>query len=137
AGDRRLPHAAQPARIFSRPAGRPNHPPPGLPRRCEEQGMVAVVRGRRPGRERVPQISGRAGAQLDRSPGRPMTSLRSFLFNILFALWTAFIFVASLPTLVLPRGACWWMGGLWVRGALLLLGRSSGSGTACAASSIA
>ncbi len=50
-----------------------------------------------------------------------MTTLRSFLFNILFALWTALIFVLSLPTLVLPRGAVWWMGGLWVRGALLLL----------------
>jgi 1-acyl-sn-glycerol-3-phosphate acyltransferase len=50
-----------------------------------------------------------------------MTTLRSFLFNLLFALWTAFIFVASLPTLVLPRSAAWWMGGLWVRGALLLL----------------
>jgi 1-acyl-sn-glycerol-3-phosphate acyltransferase len=50
-----------------------------------------------------------------------MTTLRSLLFNLLFALWTAFIFVVSLPTLVLPRSACWWMGGLWVRGALLLL----------------
>ena len=50
-----------------------------------------------------------------------MTTLRSLLFNLLFALWTALIFVLSLPTLVLPRGACWWMGGLWVRGALLLL----------------
>jgi 1-acyl-sn-glycerol-3-phosphate acyltransferase len=50
-----------------------------------------------------------------------MTTLRSFLFNVLFALWTTLIFVLSLPTLVLPRGAVWWMGGLWVRGALLLL----------------
>ena len=50
-----------------------------------------------------------------------MTTLRSFLFNLLFALWTALIFILSLPTLVLPRGAVWWMGGLWVRGALLLL----------------
>lgn len=50
-----------------------------------------------------------------------MTTLRSLLFNILFALWTGLIFVLSLPTLVLPRGAVWWMGGLWVRGALLLL----------------
>jgi 1-acyl-sn-glycerol-3-phosphate acyltransferase len=57
-----------------------------------------------------------------------MTSLRSFLFNILFALWTAFIFVAALPTLVLPRSACWWMGGLWVRGALLLLRAAVGLG---------
>ncbi len=50
-----------------------------------------------------------------------MTTIRSLLFNLLFALWTALIFVLSLPTLVLPRGAIWWMGGLWVRGALLLL----------------
>jgi len=50
-----------------------------------------------------------------------MTTLRSLLFNFLFALWTGLIFVLSLPTLVLPRGAVWWMGGLWVRGALLLL----------------
>lgn len=50
-----------------------------------------------------------------------MTTFRSFLFNILFALWTALIFVLSLPTLALPRSAVWWMGGLWVRGALLLL----------------
>jgi 1-acyl-sn-glycerol-3-phosphate acyltransferase len=50
-----------------------------------------------------------------------MTTIRSLLFNILFALWTALIFILSLPTLVLPRSACWWMGGLWVRGALLLL----------------
>jgi len=32
-----------------------------------------------------------------------MTTLRSFLFNLLFALWTALIFILSLPTLVLPR----------------------------------
>jgi len=50
-----------------------------------------------------------------------MTTARSLLFNILFALWTALIFLLSLPTLVLPRSAAWWMGGLWVRGALLLL----------------
>jgi len=50
-----------------------------------------------------------------------MTTVRSLLFNVLFALWTALIFILSLPTLVLPRSACWWMGGLWVRGALLLL----------------
>ena len=50
-----------------------------------------------------------------------MTTVRSLLFNILFTLWTALIFLLSLPTLVLPRSAAWWMGGLWVRGALLLL----------------
>lgn len=57
-----------------------------------------------------------------------MTILRSFLFNLLFALWTAFIFVVSLPTLLLPLGAAWWMGGLWVRGALLLLRATVGLG---------
>jgi 1-acyl-sn-glycerol-3-phosphate acyltransferase len=57
-----------------------------------------------------------------------MTTLRSFLFNLLFALWTAFIFIVSLPTLVLPRSAAWWMGGLWVRGALLLLRATVGLG---------
>ena len=57
-----------------------------------------------------------------------MTTLRSLLFNLLFALWTAFIFVVSLPTLVLPLSAAWWMGGLWVRGALLLLRATVGLG---------
>ena len=57
-----------------------------------------------------------------------MTTLRSFLFNLLFALWTALIFILSLPTLVLPRSAVWWMGGLWVRGALLLLRATVGLG---------
>lgn len=57
-----------------------------------------------------------------------MITLRSFLFNLLFALWTAFIFLVSLPTLALPLGAAWWMGGLWVRGALLLLRATVGLG---------
>jgi len=57
-----------------------------------------------------------------------MTALRSLLFNILFALWTGLIFALSLPTLVLPRSAVWWMGGLWVRGALLLLRATVGLG---------
>jgi 1-acyl-sn-glycerol-3-phosphate acyltransferase len=57
-----------------------------------------------------------------------MTTIRSLLFNILFALWTALIFIFSLPTLVLPRSAAWWMGGLWVRGALLLLRATVGLG---------
>lgn len=57
-----------------------------------------------------------------------MTTLRSLLFNLLFALWTAFIFIVSLPTLVLPLSAAWWMGGLWVRGALLLLRATVGLG---------
>lgn len=50
-----------------------------------------------------------------------MTTLRSLLFNILFAGWTGIIFLVSLPTLLLPRRAVWAMGRLWVRGSLLLL----------------
>jgi len=52
---------------------------------------------------------------------RPMTSLRSLLFNLLFAAWTILIFVISLPTLLMPTGATWTMGRLWVRGGLALL----------------
>jgi 1-acyl-sn-glycerol-3-phosphate acyltransferase len=51
----------------------------------------------------------------------PMTTLRSFLFNVLFAAWTGIIFLISLPTLFMPRPAVWAMGRLWVRGSLLLL----------------
>lgn len=50
-----------------------------------------------------------------------MTALRSLLFNLLFGLWTAIIFVVSLPTLLLPRDAAWAMGRLWVCGMTLLL----------------
>ena len=50
-----------------------------------------------------------------------MTTLRSLAFNILFAVWTGIIFLVSLPTLLMPRRAVWAMGGLWVRGSLLLL----------------
>ncbi len=50
-----------------------------------------------------------------------MTTLRSLLFNLLFALWTGIIFLISLPTLFMPRTAVWKMGGLWVRGSLFLL----------------
>jgi len=50
-----------------------------------------------------------------------MTTLRSLLFNILFGAWTAVMFVAGLPTLVLARGATWAMGRLWIRGGVLLL----------------
>jgi 1-acyl-sn-glycerol-3-phosphate acyltransferase len=50
-----------------------------------------------------------------------MTVFRSLLFNALFAVWTGIVFLASLPTLLLPRVAVWAMGRLWVRGALLLL----------------
>ena len=50
-----------------------------------------------------------------------MTTLRSLLFNIVFAAWTGIVFLISLPTLLMPRRAVWSMGRLWVRGSLLLL----------------
>jgi 1-acyl-sn-glycerol-3-phosphate acyltransferase len=50
-----------------------------------------------------------------------MTTLRSLVFNVLFAVWTGIIFLISLPTLLMPRWAVWAMGRLWVRGSLLLL----------------
>ncbi|HET6222611.1 MAG TPA: 1-acyl-sn-glycerol-3-phosphate acyltransferase, partial [Dongiaceae bacterium] len=50
-----------------------------------------------------------------------MTALRSLTFNLLFAIWTALIFVVSLPALLMPRAAVWAMGRLWVAGALALL----------------
>jgi len=55
-------------------------------------------------------------------------TLRSLLFNILFAAWTGIIFLISLPTLLMPRPAVWAMGGLWVRGSLLLLRATTGLG---------
>lgn len=57
-----------------------------------------------------------------------MTIARSLLFNLLFALWTGIMFVASLPTLLLPPGAAWAMGRLWVRGMALLLLATVGLG---------
>jgi 1-acyl-sn-glycerol-3-phosphate acyltransferase len=50
-----------------------------------------------------------------------MTTLRSLLFNVLFAAWTGIVFLVSLPTLLMPRRAVWAMGRLWVSGSLLLL----------------
>jgi 1-acyl-sn-glycerol-3-phosphate acyltransferase len=50
-----------------------------------------------------------------------MTTLRSLLFNLLFATWTGIIFLVSLPTLVMARPAVWAMGRLWVSGSLRLL----------------
>jgi len=50
-----------------------------------------------------------------------MSTLRSLLFNLLFAAWTGLIFVVSLPTLLMPASATWAMGRLWVRGGLALL----------------
>jgi 1-acyl-sn-glycerol-3-phosphate acyltransferase len=50
-----------------------------------------------------------------------MAALRSLTFNLLFAIWTALIFVISLPTLLMPVGAVWTMGWLWVKGTMVLL----------------
>ncbi|HEY7689722.1 MAG TPA: lysophospholipid acyltransferase family protein [Dongiaceae bacterium] len=50
-----------------------------------------------------------------------MIFFRSLLFNILFFAWTTIMFVLSLPTLLLPSGAVWALGRLWVQGTLLLL----------------
>jgi 1-acyl-sn-glycerol-3-phosphate acyltransferase len=50
-----------------------------------------------------------------------MTTLRSLVFNILFAAWTGIVFLIAVPTLLMPRRAVWAMGRLWVRGSLLLL----------------
>ena len=62
-----------------------------------------------------------------------MTTIRSLLFNLLFALWTALIFIFSLPTLVLPRSAAggWAACGCAVR--CCCCARSSASATKCAA----
>jgi 1-acyl-sn-glycerol-3-phosphate acyltransferase len=55
-----------------------------------------------------------------------MIFLRSLLFNLLFFPWTAVMFVVSLPVLLLPAGAVWTMGRIWVRGTVLLLRHAVG-----------
>jgi 1-acyl-sn-glycerol-3-phosphate acyltransferase len=50
-----------------------------------------------------------------------MIFIRSLLFNIAFYLWTAFMFLLSLPALLLPVGAVWGLGRVWVCGTVLLL----------------
>ncbi len=50
-----------------------------------------------------------------------MIFIRSLLFNVAFYLWTAFMFLLSLPALLLPVGAVWTLGRIWVCGTVLLL----------------
>jgi 1-acyl-sn-glycerol-3-phosphate acyltransferase len=48
-------------------------------------------------------------------------TLRSILFNLLFYLNLAFLLIAAIPTLVMPRRAILWMAKLWGRSTLWLL----------------
>jgi len=50
-----------------------------------------------------------------------MILIRSLLFNLLFFGWTSVMFLLSLPALLLPAGAVWGLGRIWVRGVVLLL----------------
>jgi 1-acyl-sn-glycerol-3-phosphate acyltransferase len=50
-----------------------------------------------------------------------MIFIRSLLFNAAFYLWTSVMFLLSLPALLLPVGAVWGLGRVWVCGAVLLL----------------
>jgi 1-acyl-sn-glycerol-3-phosphate acyltransferase len=50
-----------------------------------------------------------------------MIFIRSLLFNVAFYLWTSVMFLLSLPALLLPAGAVWALGRVWVCGTMLLL----------------
>lgn len=50
-----------------------------------------------------------------------MIFIRSLLFNVAFYLWTSVMFLLSLPALLLPAGAVWGLGRVWVCGTMLLL----------------
>jgi 1-acyl-sn-glycerol-3-phosphate acyltransferase len=50
-----------------------------------------------------------------------MIFIRSLLFNAAFYLWTSVMFLLSLPALLLPVGAVWGLGRVWVCGTVLLL----------------
>ena len=50
-----------------------------------------------------------------------MIFIRSLLFNVAFYLWTSLMFLLSLPALLLPVGAVWGLGRVWVCGTVLLL----------------
>jgi 1-acyl-sn-glycerol-3-phosphate acyltransferase len=50
-----------------------------------------------------------------------MIFIRSLLFNVAFYLWTTVMFLLSLPALLLPAGAVWGLGRVWVCGTVLLL----------------
>ncbi len=50
-----------------------------------------------------------------------MIFIRSLLFNVAFYLWTSLMFLLSLPALLMPAGAVWGLGRVWVCGTMLLL----------------
>ena len=50
-----------------------------------------------------------------------MIFIRSLLFNVAFYLWTSVMFLLSMPALLLPAGAVWGLGRVWVCGTMLLL----------------
>ncbi|MGH6933657.1 MAG: lysophospholipid acyltransferase family protein [Dongiaceae bacterium] len=50
-----------------------------------------------------------------------MVLLRSLAFNLLFGAWTGFLAVVGTPLLLLPAGATWALGRLWIGGGLALL----------------
>ncbi len=50
-----------------------------------------------------------------------MIFIRSLLFNVAFYLWTSVMFLLSLPALLLPAGAVWGLGRVWVCGTMVLL----------------
>jgi len=50
-----------------------------------------------------------------------MIFIRSLLFNVAFYFWTSLMFLLSLPALLLPVGAVWGLGRVWVCGTVLLL----------------
>ena len=45
-----------------------------------------------------------------------MIFIRSLLFNVAFYLWTSVMFLLSLPALLMPVGAVWGLGRIWVCG---------------------
>lgn len=48
------------------------------------------------------------------SPGFAMPLVRSLLFNVVFFAWTTFMVLLAIPTLILPKGALWWVARLWI-----------------------
>lgn len=50
-----------------------------------------------------------------------MPLVRSLLFNGLFFAWTTFMVLLAAPTLILPKGALWWVARTWIAVVLRLL----------------
>ena len=71
AGDRRLPHAAQPAGIPQRHAEDRDHRPSRLSRPGAPRILVALARHGEPPDQRIRQISGGPAAHRDPWPGHP------------------------------------------------------------------